>query len=470
VPEEMSVLTVSVAQKLAGVDDATQIERLNASNKSTGEVRDLSRCVELVRLDLSHNIITSVGGVASCKSLTWLDVSHNQLESLVGLQQLVNLSVLRASHNHLTTTGDLSNLTNLKALILSHNQLSDLPGVSSLRQLNTLVLSHNMFEFVCVEKLKLLSKLSLSHNSLKAVPDTQKNLMLRELRLNENRIRSLPKSLKHNTKLKILDLGKNKLKDTSVLEPLQSLRHLENLNLRGNQLCDRPSYLQDVLSLRVSLRILDGSRVERLRSAREGAVTTQKKMAGHKLPSQLVKTPTVRSSERSASKRKKESDNVVGVEDVVTETLEEDSTEGPPVRKKKRTHRSQLDSREKSTFDPSDDSKRKSMFEFKSDLDASSGARLNVVKEDSSSLSYSAGVGDTATAGGKVLVSGDLKPSRSGRGLKTSLKAMSKGRSGVVAVKKGKERSTRKELREWDPAIADHDRHQFGSGQSSTWT
>jgi hypothetical protein len=322
-----------------------------------------------------------------------------------------------------------------------------------------------MFEFVCVEKLKLLSKLSLSHNSLKAVPDTQKNLMLRELRLNENRIRSLPKSLKHNTKLKILDLGKNKLKDTSVLEPLQSLRHLENLNLRGNQLCDRPSYLQDVLSLQVSLRILDGSRVERLRSAREGAVTTQKKMAGHKLPSQLVKTPTVRSSERSASKRKKESDNVVGVEDVVTETLEEDSTEGPPVRKKKRTHISQLDSKEKSSFDPSDDSKRKSMFEFKSDM-PSSGAR---VKEDSSSLSMTTGVGDTGAAGGKVLVNRDLIPS--GRaGLKTSLKAMSKGRSGVVAVKKGKERSTRKELREWDPAIADHDRHQFGSGQSSTWT
>jgi hypothetical protein len=50
VPEEMSVLTVSVAQKLAGVDDATQIERLNASNKSTGEVRDLRQVHVLSRV------------------------------------------------------------------------------------------------------------------------------------------------------------------------------------------------------------------------------------------------------------------------------------------------------------------------------------------------------------------------------------------------------------------------------------
>ena len=38
---EMSVLTVSVAKKLAGVDDVVRIQRLNASNKSVGEVRDL---------------------------------------------------------------------------------------------------------------------------------------------------------------------------------------------------------------------------------------------------------------------------------------------------------------------------------------------------------------------------------------------------------------------------------------------
>lgn len=148
---------------------------------------------------------------AFCKSLTWLDVSHNQLDSLVGLQQLVNLSVLRASHNSLTTCGELSSLTSgswagyVYLLVLENlifmcrfegtyfKQQSTLGSAwnfftettqhswcvpSSFERLclfrvSFLVLSHNMFERVCVKKLKLLSKLSVSHNSLKAVPDTQ---------------------------------------------------------------------------------------------------------------------------------------------------------------------------------------------------------------------------------------------------------------------------------------------------------
>ena len=202
--------------------------------------------------------------------------------------------------------------------------------------------------------------------------------------------------------------------------------------------------------------------MERLQSGSEGCVAPQKKMSGRKSHFELTKTPTVGSSERSKLKRKRGADNVVGVEDVVTESLEEDLTETSPVRKRKRTHKSQLDSREKSLFDHSDNSKRKRVLE---DL-PSSGARQNVTREEGSSLSITVGVSETGAGGGNVPAGEDSLPS--GRGLKKSLKTMSRGQSGVVAVKEVKRRSKRKERRGWDPGIADG--HQFGSGQSSTWT
>ena len=107
------------------------------------------------------------------------------------------------------------------------------------------VISHNKFESVSVDSLKKLSKLSMSNNALKAVPNTQvlrgklilcgcqwgclsgrahaggpgfkpqhlhflcsgifffapkNNIELRELRLNGNTIKSLPESLKSNGK------------------------------------------------------------------------------------------------------------------------------------------------------------------------------------------------------------------------------------------------------------------------------
>lgn len=92
----------------------------------------------------------------------------------------------------------------LKALILSSNRLSGLTGLSALKDLNTLgmewaivdltpvlfippmlirglskkkfsslVLSHNCFKSISVERLTKLAKLSLSHNSLRAIPNVQ---------------------------------------------------------------------------------------------------------------------------------------------------------------------------------------------------------------------------------------------------------------------------------------------------------
>ena len=212
------------------------------------------------------------------------------------------------------------------------------------------------------------------------------------------------------------------------------------------------------MSLQLSLRILDGTLVERLQLGNKECVATQK-MSGYKLHVGLTKTPTVRNSERSKFKRKRKVDNVVGMEDVVTETLE-DLTEASPVRKKKRTHGSLLDSREK-RFDHSDNS----VLEAKSDM-PSYCDRLNTAKEKDSSQSIRAGVGEAGAAGEKVLAGEDPLPS--GQGLKKSLKTMSRGQSGVVAVKEVGKRSEQKDQRGWDPGIAGG--HQFGSGQSSTWT
>ncbi|CAI8018914.1 Acidic leucine-rich nuclear phosphoprotein 32 family member A [Geodia barretti] len=179
------------------------------------------------------------------------------------------------------------------------------------------VISHNKFESVSVDSLKKLSKLSVSNNALKAVPNTQNNIELRELRLNGNYIKSLPESLKCNGKLKIIDLGNNKLKTISVLEPLSSLDQLVNLNIKGNQLCECPNYLQEVLGLVASVKILDGGKVDGLALDRECEVSGGDEKS-KKSESKATAENTVK---RSVGKEKQKRERGAAEEDLTAKSL-----------------------------------------------------------------------------------------------------------------------------------------------------
>lgn len=215
---------------------------------------------KLVRLDLSGNRLRSVEALSNCKSLKWLSVSGNRLASLQGIGGLSNLIVLNGSRNEITSMDDIKSLAQLQALILNDNQISSIGQLDQLSSLNTLILSRNPVRFLgaALNKVASLTKVSLSDCQLQDVGVLKHCVILRELRLAHNKLCILPKELKENIQLHIIDVGNNCLENWSDIEVLSLLPSLENLNLRGNPLCRGPNYESEVKRRLPSLQVLDG--------------------------------------------------------------------------------------------------------------------------------------------------------------------------------------------------------------------
>lgn len=119
--------------------------------------------------------------------------------------------MLNASGNGIKSVLPLAKLKEMQALILSSNAIPVASGISGLIQLNTLVLSKNRLESIGVSKLVYLEKLSLSHNEFRSFPDISALQLLKELRLNDNKIQLIPESIHLNARLVIVDVGNNRI-------------------------------------------------------------------------------------------------------------------------------------------------------------------------------------------------------------------------------------------------------------------
>ena len=97
---------------------------------------------------------------------------------------------------------------------------------------------------VSLQKLSLahIQSLNLSHNNLAEIPDIFLQLItLTCLFVNDNRLSSLPKSMKYLTRLQELDLRNNQLKGLDVVRKLPKLK---KLLVEGN-----PLTLEEIRSL-----------------------------------------------------------------------------------------------------------------------------------------------------------------------------------------------------------------------------
>lgn len=75
----------------------------------------------------------------------------------------------------------------------------------------TVVSSNEIDDLSPVRALKSLTKLSASHCGVVVIPDVADLHELAELRLNDNKIVSLPESLQFNYNMKTLELGNNRI-------------------------------------------------------------------------------------------------------------------------------------------------------------------------------------------------------------------------------------------------------------------
>jgi len=225
--------------------DISNAKELIYSNKELAKIESLESFRSLQKLDMSKNQLKSLDFIEMNHELKWFSIANNRIRRLEFLSNLKNLVVLNVGFNNIIDLGGsgsasmIGSLHSLRNLILNDNQLTSITGIDPKNhpELQALVLSQNKLgPEVTVRGFKKLNKLSLAKNELTYFPKLQELPELSELKLNANKIMTLPEEIQFLPHLAILDLGNNPL--TSV-EPLKQNLKLKNLNVKGSPLEDQ---------------------------------------------------------------------------------------------------------------------------------------------------------------------------------------------------------------------------------------
>eukprot|EP00438_Fugacium_kawagutii_P008200 Skav229043 [mRNA] locus=scaffold2828:38139:43017:+ [translate_table: standard] len=129
----------------------------------------------------------------------------------------------------------------LQSLRLSHNRLKALPESLKQTDLRDLYVNNNQLTQVpsAISSLQNLVRLDLSYNQLAALPPWLGNLgKLNRLYLQVNRIVSLPESIQQLLSLSVLMLNDNRL--SQLPESIGQMRSLQTLEIKGNGLRSLP--------------------------------------------------------------------------------------------------------------------------------------------------------------------------------------------------------------------------------------
>ncbi|KAF8820468.1 leucine rich repeat-containing protein [Cardiosporidium cionae] len=258
-------LAIVAESESAPQNDISQLKILSLPNKGISSCDDLSQLKSLQRIDLPSNELTEADFLQYNLELCWIDLRMNQIHQLSFLKYLRALTVLNLSHNQISKIDNLSGLMNLKALILSHNQIRNIPDLSFLTNLETLVVSHNQVEEIIrpQKTMKQLKKISLSNNQIRNFPFGEKFPELAELRLNSNKLMTLPSNkIQQMSMLRILDIGNNAINDIKIFSSLQNLLKLRNINIAGNLSAEDMAIVFSQFSTHKTLEIFNSKNIK----------------------------------------------------------------------------------------------------------------------------------------------------------------------------------------------------------------
>lgn len=215
-----------------------RLQQLNgeagAGELQFGSVRVKTTAVSAVLSDMG----LKSADIAELKQLTKLQtltLSQNQIDDISALSGLTELSYLQLADNKIKDLTPLKNLSKLKSLFLDGNPIEDFTPLFSLKGLTTLSLNN----------------ITLSAEQLKQIKDALPNCEItnemeapKEVKLGSKTVSvdetnvSLAnegltdiKDISWLTKMEILDLSGNSVRD---LTPLNKAITLKQLNLRGN--------------------------------------------------------------------------------------------------------------------------------------------------------------------------------------------------------------------------------------------
>lgn len=229
-----------------------------------------------------------VNALKKPESITELYIHNRNLEAIPdSVRQLKHLKVLGLRQNKLATLPVwLNDLKYLEKLDLSSNRFHTFPkSIFLVEKIKSLNFGNNFIQRIPekINTLKKLESIDFSNNQIRSIPDDFSFSFLKELKLNNNRISTLPMQFGHLPQLIYLDLSFNKLvilpsgiiqcKSLQVLkldrnklevleEPVTELSFLQKLSLTNNRL-KKTSIQIGQLHLLRSLE-LSGNKIEEL--------------------------------------------------------------------------------------------------------------------------------------------------------------------------------------------------------------
>ena len=260
---DMARLTRIVADEagisnLAGLEAATQLERIELRHNSISDLSPLAGLTQLNNIKLRGNRITDVSPLAGLINVDWLGLEENAITDLSPLSGLIKLNGIGISGNPVSDVSPLASLISLERIDAWRTPISDfsplaglrrlqwiefgddrsisvLPSLKGLRSLNRLEINNcNISNLTPLAELTQLEWLSLVDNQISDVSPLGNLTRLEHLNLDANVIEDVS-PLAKLTRLELLYLENNKISDVS---PLAGLTNLERLDLRNNAISD----------------------------------------------------------------------------------------------------------------------------------------------------------------------------------------------------------------------------------------
>jgi len=220
---------------LTGLEYATNLWDLNASENNISDLSPLAGLTDLQNLTLYWNAISDITPLAGLSNLMILDLWENQVTDTGPLAGLTDLFALDLAENQITNISPLAGLTSLEFLDVSENQITDISALAGLTTLEILYLGSNQITDVsALAGLTNLTDLDLESNQITDIGPLASLTALERLYLPDNQITDIG-PLASLTALKSLYLGSNQIID---IGPLASLKVLMYLYLESNQITD----------------------------------------------------------------------------------------------------------------------------------------------------------------------------------------------------------------------------------------
>jgi Leucine-rich repeat (LRR) protein len=183
-------------------------------------------------------------------------LSYNQIkriDSIKTLYMLWKISYLNLNYNQIDDIEVLINFININQLFLNGNNITNIESIQSSRIYELELIDNRIENILAIKDLKTLTKLIIANNKIKEIPNHLfDNLTaLSELNLSGNKIKYIDSLDCHNkNNFILLDLSKNELENVDFLLDCKTIREIKVNN-------NKIKYISDKIFSHFYLRTID---------------------------------------------------------------------------------------------------------------------------------------------------------------------------------------------------------------------